>query len=95
MLIQVEKILRWQELRDKEEVRRKEVFPSIAKSQQDSITILLGVRGHEVGKVREGEEDFTVELESLPNICPPHTRSRNLPSISIRCQIQHSRYLVR
>jgi len=42
----------------------------MAKSQQDSITILLGIKGYKVGKVREGEEDFVVEVESLPKRGP-------------------------
>jgi len=38
----------------------------MAKGQQDGITILLGIKECEAGKVREGEEDFVVEVESLP-----------------------------
>ena len=38
----------------------------MAKGQQDGITILLGIKGYEVGKVRERDEDFVVEIESLP-----------------------------
>jgi hypothetical protein len=37
----------------------------MAKGQQDSIAILFGIKGYEVEKVSEGEEDFMVEVESL------------------------------
>lgn len=30
----------------------------MAKSQEDGITILLGLKGHEVGKVSENEEEI-------------------------------------
>ena len=42
----------------------------MAKGQQGSITILLGIKGYEVGKVMEGEEDFVVEVESIPRRGP-------------------------
>ena len=42
----------------------------MAKGQQDGITILLGIKGYEVGKVMEGEEDFVVEVESIPRRGP-------------------------
>ena len=42
----------------------------MAKGQQNGITIPLGIKGYEAGKVREGEEDFVVEIESLPKKGP-------------------------
>ena len=38
----------------------------MARSQQDSITILHGIKGYEVGNVREVEEDIVVEVRSRP-----------------------------
>jgi len=33
------------------------------KGQDDSITILLGLNGHQVGKVNENEEEITVKVK--------------------------------
>jgi len=40
----------------------------VAKGQQDSITILLGIKGYDTGKVRG--EDFVVEVEGRPKRRP-------------------------
>jgi len=42
--------------RDRKEDKGTEALPPMAKSQEDSITILLGLKGREVRKVSEDEE---------------------------------------
>ena len=44
----------------------------MAKSQEDGITILLGLKGYEVGKVSEGTEEIKVEVKAKPGgiSCP-------------------------
>jgi len=44
----------------------------MAKSQEDGITILLGLKGYEVGKVSEDAEDIMVEVKAKPRVisCP-------------------------
>ena len=39
----------------------------MARSQEDSITTLLGLKGHEVGKVSENEGEITVE--AMVSLC--------------------------
>jgi hypothetical protein len=36
----------------KTKFRRKQILPPMAKGQQGSITILFGIKGYDVGKVR-------------------------------------------
>ena len=36
----------------------------MARSQEDGITILLELKGHEVGKVSEDEEELMVEVRA-------------------------------
>lgn len=43
---------------------RKEVLPPVAESQENGITILLGLKGYEVGKVVEGEKEIMVEVRA-------------------------------
>ena len=44
----------------------------MAKSQEDGITILLGLKGYEVGKVSEDAEEIMVEVKAKPGgiSCP-------------------------
>ena len=44
----------------------------MARSQEDGITILLGLKGYEVGKVSEDAEEIMVEVEAKPGgiSCP-------------------------
>ena len=48
----------------------------MAKSQEDGITILLGLKGYKVGKVSEGTEEIMVEVKANPGgIRCPHCGS--------------------
>jgi len=56
----------------KGEDRRKEVLPPVAGSQQDSITILLGLKGYRVEGAKDGEQEIVVEARG-------HLKESTLP----------------
>lgn len=51
----------------------------MAKGHQDGITILLGLEGYMVGKVREGDEGIVVEVNSaIGKVNCPHCSSTRI-----------------
>jgi len=59
----------------------------MAKSQEDGITILLGLKGYEVGKVSEDAEEIMVEVKVKPGGIK--SKFRGPPQVTFSIHVVH------